>query len=1169
MECPTCGTPNSDSFKFCFECGTSLAGAPIGTTVPGEEDLRRITVIFSDLSGYTAITERLAPDETKAITSRIFSEAGAIARKYEGRLDRLVGDCALILFGIPHLHEDDAVRALMTAMEIHAFVDSLNTPELVARLGRSLAMHTGVNTGTVLAGRTDLEAGTETVVGDAVNLASRLKDTARAGQILAGPGTFRMTASLFEYETVPPVRFKGKTAPVATYCVLGLKAKADRTSSREPRAVYSPLVGREDAVAAFTRCLERLGAGQGAVVFVLGEAGLGKSRLIAEVQKRTRGVRPSMEWLEGSSLSYGRIISYWPFQEMVRRYTDIVETDSDEEAWRKLESRIRDLFDGDTDEVLPYIASLLSMDVRGPYAERVEFLDSEVMGGRVYLASRRFFERLARKQPVVLIFEDLHWMDESSALLLEHLLPLVERVPLLICCVSRPDPRTLAYRLRESAARDYSSCYTELQLAPLSRKDSERLAGNLMELADLAPHIQELVVGKAEGNPFFLEEIIRALIDTGAVVWDPAAGRWKATSNIETTAIPDSVQGLIMTRVDRLEQTAKQLLRTASVIGRSFLHSVLHAVVKEDRTLSVQNPSELDRHLADLQAVEIIHKKQQLPELEYIFKHALVRDAIYESIPLQRRRELHAHVGQVIEALFADRVEEFYGLLAYHYGKAEAWEKARKYLLMSGDQAERVAADTEALALYRQAMAVYMDAFGGEWAPLERALVERKMGEAFSRQGEHSLALDHLRQALAYLGKPLPGSRLGIWLAILSEVLGQASLRLIPWLPARHAGTPDDQVVQEVARTYESICWILATYDSELALLSMLKLVNSSERNGFLPGLVNGFSFLVYLADSASLHRLADSYAAKVLSLIELVQSSGTIGQAHAVLAIHENTRARWARVREHAQCAIEAYRAGGYWNIRGWRLAIVDFADADVHEGNFTQALAHARDLVRLGQESGDRGVSAWGLARQGFAQKGLGKLHDSIESLKKAMELLKAIPDYFVYVDCGGELGQCHLRLGEMDNAMMMFEECRRLRLKHKMMKSPMCTRFINGLAEAFLLSAEKSDAAKGAEWLRKAGTACAQALKQGKAYLPGMPEAMMLRGRYEWLRGRLGAAEKWWQQSLALAERIGVRYDLGRTLLEIGKRMGEHSYLERAKALFTELSAKWDLARSRAPV
>jgi tetratricopeptide (TPR) repeat protein len=593
-----------------------------------------------------------------------------------------------------------------------------------------------------------------------------------------------------------------------------------------------------------------------------------------------------------------------------------------------------------------------------------------------------------------------------------------------------------------------------------------------------------------------------------------------------------------------------------------------------------RSPQDLERCLAGLQEIEIIHRTRQSPEVEYAFTHALTRDAIYASILRQVRRQLHARVGLVIEGLFAGRIEEFYGLLAYHYAQAESWDKARRYLLLSGDQAERIAADAESLASYQQAMAVITRAFGGKWDPLEQAIVTRKMGEALARRGEHSLALEHLMQAFSHLQRPFPATRAGRRLAIVREALVQLGRRTGPrshrdrspgradaadrGARGKRDGMPEEPAVRQEAEAYESVAWVLATYDPELALLSVLRLVNTSQRAGFVPGLMAGYAFLSYFADAASLKRLSSSYARRVLSLLQGMPVSGEVGLPYAFLAIHENARARWSGVREYARRAIAAYQQGGHWNIRGWRLAIVDYADAAVHEGRFGEALAHAQDLVRLGQESGDRVVLAWGLARQGFALRGLGKLGDAVDSLEGARERLKSIPDYHVYVDCSGELGQCHLRLGDLRRALTVFEECRGLRVEHGMMRSPMCTRFINGMAEACLLLAEQEDGAARSAWLGKAGTACAEALRQGRAYLPGMPEAMMLRGRYEWMRGRRAHAARWWHRSEELADHTGVRYDLARTLFEIGIRSGDRGRLRRARDLFAEMGSQWDLSR-----
>ncbi len=324
-----------------------------------------------------------------------------------------------------------------------------------------------------------------------------------------------------------------------------------------------------------------------------------------------------------------------------------------------------------------------------------QFLDADAMRRQIFLASRRFFEACAIKRPLALIFEDLHWIDGSSALLIEHLMPLVKRVPLLIVWVSRIDPETYAARLRDLAKSDYTDWYGEIGLTPLSAKDSGRLAEELTEMQHLASEVKDTILRKAEGNPFFLEEIIRSLMEAGRMTRDPLTGN-RRTCELDAKAIPDTIQGVIMARVDRLDKDLRQILRTASVIGRNFFYQVLRSIQEADH--------QLDSHLASLQYLDFIRQKTGHPDLEYMFKHAIAQQATYETILLKKRRELHLKVAQRLESLFANRLEEICGLLASHYSRAEVWDKAQHYLLMAGDQAGRIAADTEALANYRQAL---------------------------------------------------------------------------------------------------------------------------------------------------------------------------------------------------------------------------------------------------------------------------------------------------------------------------------------------------------------------------------------------------------------------------------------------------------------------------------
>jgi predicted ATPase len=373
---------------------------------------------------------------------------------------------------------------------------------------------------------------------------------------------------------------------------------------------------------------------------------------------------------------------------------------------------------------------------------------------------------------------------------------LIDRVPLLICGLSRPEGNVPAVRLRESALKDHERRYTEIRLSPLSPTECTDLMNNLVTIENLPSRIRQLILTKAEGNPFFLEEIMRTLIDRGAVSHEN--GHWKAASSIETITIPDTIQGVIMARIDRLDDEMKQVLKTASVIGRTFFYRVLRTIegAIED----------LDQDLDKLTATELIHEKQKVPELEYIFKHALIQESTYESILLKKRHELHGKVASAIETLFADRLDEFTSILAYHFAKAESWEKAQEYLFKAGDQAGRIAADSEALTHYQQALEVYTKAFGDKWDPIQRGILERKMGEAFYRKGEWDQAIEYLHRALVYFGRPnLLASSAKVKLGILKEIGIQVRHTVFSGLLAKRSCGAAHAILEEVARIYEMV----------------------------------------------------------------------------------------------------------------------------------------------------------------------------------------------------------------------------------------------------------------------------------------------------------------------------------------------------------------------------
>jgi len=935
------------------------------------------------------------------------------------------------------------------------------------------------------------------------------------------------------------------------YRLLSVRSRAEPAAGPGLRRVASPLVARDREVAALTACVERLTAGEGGIVGVLGDAGLGKSRLMAEVGRGAadRGIL----WLEGRALSFGQTLSYWPFLEILKSWADITERASEAESWARLEGRVKDLFPDEREEILPYLATLIGLVVPPELEHRVKYLDGQAMGRQIFRASRRLFQRLAQGRPLVLVFEDLHWMDQSSTELLQHLFSLVETVPLLLVGVGRPDRLSAAARLREVTRADHGARYTEIVLAPLSAEASASLVSNLVPGRDVLGLLRGRILEKTEGNPFFIEEVVRSLIDCGTLVRDPQTGQWRLTGPPAGIAIPDSVQGAIMARVDRLGEDVKQVLKVASVVGRSFFYRVLRAVAEADR--------ELDRHLEDLQQVELIREKQRLPELEYIFKHALVQEVTYESIVLDRRRRLHREVGDCIERLFTGRLDEFYGLLAYHYARSEAWEKALDYLFKAGDQAGKIAADAEALTHYRHAVEAYGRVFGDRWDRLQRAILERKMGEALFRRGDHAQAVEYLQRALGLLDAPVPATPGAVGLAIGRELLRQVAHRFVPGLIGRVA---PDATERERLSIYGVMPWVDYFVDKKRFLLDMLVLLNFSESRGHALGVVFGCMGIGVICDQLAVFGLAGRYHRRALVRAEVADDPRAVGHAHLGLCLHESYLGSLEAAIEECRRAATPYRETG--ELRGWGTVTTMMGIALFLRGDVAAALECSEQLREMGQDSGDPILRAWGLFVQGRVLCQTGELEEAVRGLQHAIALHNAMLDYQGMADVNGLLGQCYLRQGRILEAVKVLEESERVITSHGL-GGHQITVPRNALTEAYLAAAEQAEGLERTTRLQKARRASRASLRQGKTFRGGLPHAMRLEGTRAWLEGDRRTAQAWWERSRALAEQLGVRYEIAMSGVEMARRGGDSRYLDRTQRLLGDIGAVPDLVAVQA--
>lgn len=634
------------------------------------------------------LAEKLDPEQWKEIVNGAHWRVSEAVYRYGGRIAQLLGDGVLAFFGAPATHEDDPVRAVRAALEIQ---------QAIADYGRSLAgyvdnfqMRIGINTGLVILGNVGTDQHLEYLaVGDAVNLAARLQSAAQPGKVLLSEATARFARALFNLEDLGEITVKGKSEPVRVLQVVGLKASPERERGIE--GLVSPLVGRSRELESLRTVLSDLAQGHGHIVSIIGEPGIGKSRLAEELR--------SGHWLEGRSLSYGQALAFWTIGQLVRADLGVSDGDPEPKVRAALRKRVQELFHNYESDILPYLAHLLGLKHQGEEAERIQMLDGETLKRQVLLAISRYFEQVANAAPTVLVFEDLHWADPSTLEALEQLLAVTDRAPLLLMLLFRPERDLPSWRIKLRVETDFAHRYTEITLAPLSATDSNLLINALLDIADLPQTTRSMIQSRSEGNPFYLEEIVRHLIDEKAIVRDD--GHWRATRDITNIEIPDTLQGVLLARLDRLDEDVRRTLQLASVIGRTFLYRLLQATAEAEHAL--------DQHLSQLQRADLVREKARRPELEYIFKHSLTQEAAYNSLLLERRREFHRRVGQALEQLFGDHKEEYYGLLAYHFDRAGEREKAVEYLLCAGDRTRLEDAHTEAIQYYHRAIELLTD----------------------------------------------------------------------------------------------------------------------------------------------------------------------------------------------------------------------------------------------------------------------------------------------------------------------------------------------------------------------------------------------------------------------------------------------------------------------------
>jgi class 3 adenylate cyclase len=644
-----------------------------------------VSVLFSDVSGYTSMSEALDAEDVREITNEIFARAAGIVASYGGRVEKVMGDAILAVFGDPVAREDDAERAVRAALDLHAAAGEVGA-RLVGRIGRPLSMHSGINTGVVVTGEVDISGASTGPTGDAVNIAARLQALAAAEEILIGPETLRLVCGTFECEERGVHDLKGRTGPVPVTRVLGVAVVPQRRSS-----LRAELVGRGVELDALLAAAGRLDAGEASTVVVRGEPGVGKSRLVGELRDRLHG---DVRCLVGRAGALAQNTPYAPVIDLLSTELAIAERDPPDVVRDKLVSGVTALVD--VPLVLAPLAQLYGISVDGfPVADRETFPD------RLLAALRAVLTELARRGPVVLIVEDLHWADPSTVELVRRLLAPAD-LPVLAVLTCRagfspslPDAQTIT-------------------LSDLTLEETGALLMSLLGTDVVSDELHRFVADRTDGNPFFVEELTSSLLE--ADVLQRGDRGWELTGLPTVDSVPATVRGVIAARIDRLADDEKTVVREASVIGREFLYRLLHGVTATGFSL--------DDSLTELQGADIIRVRAGAAELEYLFKHALTQEVAYTGLSRSQRRKLHALVASVMERELADRRSEIVEVLAHHYLEAEIVDEAVSCLVEAARKSIERYALTEAHRFLEQGYVLLIGIDRARSADQDRALVE-------------------------------------------------------------------------------------------------------------------------------------------------------------------------------------------------------------------------------------------------------------------------------------------------------------------------------------------------------------------------------------------------------------------------------------------------------------
>jgi len=1195
LVCPQCSAIITPDSEYCAACGSILRQTsekkapkdlsfdekltkiqkylPEGLTekilsqrdkIEGER--KHVTVMFCDMVGFTQLSESIGPEEAYSVMDQVYEILIHIVHDHEGTVNEFTGDGIIALFGAPIAIEDGPQRAIRSAYAIHREMAHFSNKLKQEKENMpSIKMRIGINTGPVVVGTLGNDLRVEfKVVGDTVNLASRMEHIAEPGTTYVTKETFKLTEGLFQFEALGEKEIKGKKKPVFVYRLLSEKEKVYRPRLGFERMIYSEMVGRDKELDKLQLQVMKVINGEGSVVNIIGEAGIGKSRLIAEL--KSCDMIKKVALFEGRAIPIGRNLSFHIIGNLLKEWAQIGAADSGATALSKLETAVRQVDPEGLQEIFPFVATLMGMKLSGRYAERVKGIEGEALEKLILKNVRDLFVKAAGMIPLVLVAEDLHWADTSSIELMASLFPLVKTQQILFVNVFRPGYKETDEKIVEILSEKLPSHFVEIVLQPLDGRMSENLINNMLNIRGLQHTFINKIVERAGGNPFFLEEIVRSFIDEGAIV--AKNGGFEVTEKIDSIIIPLTINDVLMARIDRLEEETRNLVKTASVIGRSFFYRILKEVA---RTIE-----DIDNRLSHLKEIELIRDRKRMDELEYLFKHALAQEAAYESILEQKRKGLHLKVADSIEKIFKERLDEFYGMLAFHYSKGEDLNKAEEYMIKAGEEALKSSASIEALRYYKEALNIYLKNYGDRADPAKIAMLEKNIAIALFNRGQFLESIEYIDKVLLYYGEKVPKNTIIFAFNLVNWFIIFLISLFFPFLKWNKTPAQNDiEVINLISKKTMG----LTDLNPKMFLYEAFHAIRVITKFKYrLTEIVNGIGLFAGASAVFSWSGISFRLSQKVLEFVEEkinTKDPTTVIHYEFYKLLLNNLSGNWNAGKQfHKSLIDQNLRIGGVFYST---LYIFHYSNIQIEKGFLPESQELVHDLSEMGEMYENdyaRMMSYIQKTKLLFKTRKLNYIHDEIEkgiNFAKKMGV-KAYNFYFYVFKTRTFIVTKNLKSAQ--KTLQLSEE---ILSEEKLVPYFLSIFYISKFS--FLLhsldetikSGQKLKVGKYNKELKKTGS---KMIKFASKVASELTEAFRLQGTHFWLLKDYNNAFKYWSKSIEEGERLGARLELSRSYFEVGKRLLQtkkydktfdknraEDCIEKARIMFKEMDLQWD--------